>query len=78
MRGTDVFGNLNDRVAIVTGSGANIGEACARALAAAGAHVVVADINLPAPNRSPTDIVAGGGSAMAHGLDLADEQSTSI
>ena len=28
-----LFGNLNDRVAIVTGSGANIGEACARALA---------------------------------------------
>ncbi|MFX8852641.1 SDR family NAD(P)-dependent oxidoreductase, partial [Acinetobacter baumannii] len=59
-----LFGNLNDRVAIVTGSGANIGEACAKALAGAGAHVVVADINLPAAQSVAAAIVDSGGSAM--------------
>lgn len=70
-----LFGDLSGRVAIVTGSGANIGEACARALAGAGAHVVVADINLNAAEAVVEEIVASGGSAMAHALDLADEQS---
>ncbi|CAM4197242.1 NAD(P)-dependent dehydrogenase (Short-subunit alcohol dehydrogenase family) [Novosphingobium lubricantis] len=70
-----LFGNLNDRVAIVTGSGANIGEACARALAGAGAHVVLADINLAAAQAVADDIVKNGGSAMAHVLDLAEESS---
>ncbi|MDP3552199.1 MAG: SDR family oxidoreductase [Novosphingobium sp.] len=70
-----LFGNLNERVAIVTGSGANIGEACAKALAGAGAHVVVADINLGAAETVAAAIVASGGSAMAHYLDLAEEQS---
>src|SRR5690606_2132972 len=60
---------------IVTGSAANIGEACVRALAGAGADVVVADINLDGARAVAEDIVAGGGSAMAHELDLADEQS---
>lgn len=39
-------GQLAGKVAIVTGSGANIGEACAKALAREGAAVIVADINL--------------------------------
>ena len=70
-----LFGNLNGRVAIVTGSGANIGEACAKALAGAGAHVVVADINVAAAESVAAEIVASGGSAIAHSLDLADEQT---
>jgi NAD(P)-dependent dehydrogenase (short-subunit alcohol dehydrogenase family) len=67
--------NLAGRVAIVTGSGANIGEACARALAAAGAAVVLADINLAGAERVAADIAGGGGTAMAHPLDLTDEAS---
>ncbi len=67
--------HLGGRVAIVTGAGANIGEACARTLAAAGAHVVLADLNLAGADAVASDIVAGGGSAMAHPLDLADEPS---
>lgn len=38
---------LNGRVAIVTGAGTGIGEACARALSRAGAAVLVADIDEP-------------------------------
>lgn len=36
---------LTDQVALVTGAGQGIGKACAIALAEAGAHVIVADIN---------------------------------
>ncbi|HEY9581277.1 MAG TPA: hypothetical protein VIR65_15620 [Rhizorhapis sp.] len=47
---------LSGRVAVVSGSGANIGEACAKALAEAGASVVLADIKstalLPLPRKS--------------------------
>ena len=67
--------HLAGRVAIVTGSGANIGEACARALADAGASVILGDINLAGAERVADDIVAGGGTAIAHPLDLAEEGS---
>ena len=38
---------LEDKIALVTGAGQGIGDACAMALAKAGATVVVADINGP-------------------------------
>jgi NAD(P)-dependent dehydrogenase (short-subunit alcohol dehydrogenase family) len=66
---------LKGRVAIVTGSGANIGEACARALAAAGAAVVLADINVDGATAVAASIEQAGGQAMAHPLDLAEEAS---
>ncbi|MBX6323681.1 MAG: SDR family NAD(P)-dependent oxidoreductase, partial [Rhodospirillaceae bacterium] len=37
--------DLKGRVAVVTGGGRGIGLACARALAEAGARVVIADID---------------------------------
>lgn len=67
--------DLTGKVAIVTGSGANIGEACVRALAGAGASVVVADINIKGAEAVANDIVAQGGQAMAHVLDLAEAAS---
>jgi len=39
--------NLKDKVAIVTGGGSGIGRAAALRLGAAGARIVVADLNLP-------------------------------
>ena len=42
---------LQDKVAIVTGAGRGLGEAVARAFAAEGAKVVVADIDLSAAQR---------------------------
>jgi NAD(P)-dependent dehydrogenase (short-subunit alcohol dehydrogenase family) len=38
-------GRLQGRVAIITGGGAGIGEACCRLFAASGAKVVIADVN---------------------------------
>jgi NAD(P)-dependent dehydrogenase (short-subunit alcohol dehydrogenase family) len=66
---------LDGRSAIVTGSGANIGEACAKALARAGARVALADINLEGAQRVAGEIQAAGGDAFACPLDLVDEQS---
>lgn len=66
---------LEGRVAIVSGSGANIGEACARALAVAGAKVVLADINIDGATKVAQDICNGGGEAFAYPLDLVDEDN---
>ena len=61
--------DLSDRVAIVTGGGSGIGEATAHVLAAAGAHVVVADIDLDAAERVCSHI---GERARARCCDVRD------
>lgn len=69
------MGILDGKIAIVTGSGANIGEACARKLAAEGAKVALADINLAGAERVVASIRNAGGEARAFALDLAQEDS---
>ncbi|MFF2273206.1 3-hydroxybutyrate dehydrogenase [Agromyces sp. NPDC058136] len=59
--------DLEGRRAIVTGGASGIGEACARAFAAAGAHVVIADLNAEAASRLADEL---GGEAWA--VDLGD------
>lgn len=68
-------GLVQGKVAIVTGSGANIGEACARKLAAEGAKVVLGDLNLAGAERVAGEIRAAGGDALAHPLDIGSEDS---
>lgn len=63
-------------VSIVTGAGGGIGEGYAKALAAEGAHVAVADINLEGAERVAEEIRAGGGDAFALHVDVADPAST--
>src|SRR3546814_18976356 len=65
------MGHLTGKVAIVTGSGANIGEACVRALAKAGALVVLADINIIGAERVAEEINSAGGTAFVQHPDLA-------
>jgi NAD(P)-dependent dehydrogenase (short-subunit alcohol dehydrogenase family) len=62
--------DLAGRTAIVTGGGTGIGEACARALSAAGAAVLVADIDGPSARAVAEQISAGGGRAEAHRADV--------
>jgi len=66
---------LDGKVAIVTGAGMGMGEATARAFAAAGAHVVVADFNSEAGEATAASITADGGSAAFVRADVsrADE-----
>jgi NADP-dependent 3-hydroxy acid dehydrogenase YdfG len=68
--------SLEGKIAWVTGAGTGIGEASAKALATAGAHVV-----LSGRRRAPLDevveaIVAAGGLAEAAPLDVADSSAT--
>jgi 3-oxoacyl-[acyl-carrier protein] reductase len=63
-------GRLDGRVAIVTGAGAGIGAAIARAFCTEGAHVVVADLDRDAAERTATGL---GERASAHAVDVTRE-----
>jgi len=65
-----IMGELDGRIALVTGAGSGIGRAAAQHLAAAGACVVLADLNARA---AETAAAAIGDRAHAHGLDVGDE-----
>ena len=62
---------LTGKVALVTGAGAGIGEAIARAFAQAGASVVCADVLSAAAEQVATNIRAAGGRAIAATCDVS-------
>ena len=66
---------FRDKVAFVTGAGRGIGEVYAKALAAEGAAVVLADIDQPAAAGVAQAITQAGGRALAVQCDVADETS---
>lgn len=66
---------LDGKIALLVGGGSGIGEAGAEALAANGAHVVVADLNLEHAERTVQTIVSRGYSAESVKLDLTDPSS---
>lgn len=63
------------RPVFITGAGNGIGAATAAAFGAAGHHVVVTDIDLSAAESTAARILAAGGSATAHLLDVADPEA---
>ncbi len=67
--------NLQDRVAVVTGSGSGIGRASALEFARAGARVVVVDINAVAARETVSQIQSAGGKALAVETDVANPDS---
>jgi NAD(P)-dependent dehydrogenase (short-subunit alcohol dehydrogenase family) len=66
---------IDGRVAIVTGAASGIGRASAQTLAAAGAAVAVADINLQGAEETVALIEAAGGTGLAVEADIASEES---
>jgi NAD(P)-dependent dehydrogenase (short-subunit alcohol dehydrogenase family) len=66
---------LVDKVSVVTGAGAGIGRAIARAFAAEGSHVVVADINADSAAETASLIEESGGKAIAITADVAVPES---
>lgn len=63
---------LIERTVVITGAASGIGAAIAAGLAAEGAAVAVADLNLPAAQAVADRIVADGGRAIAVRVDVAE------
>jgi 3-oxoacyl-[acyl-carrier protein] reductase len=61
------------KVAVITGGGRGFGKAFGAALAARGAHVVLADIDGAAAATAAAEITDSGGSASGIACDVADE-----
>ncbi|HEY7200903.1 MAG TPA: SDR family NAD(P)-dependent oxidoreductase [Candidatus Dormibacteraeota bacterium] len=67
--------DLSRRSALVVGAASGIGEASAHALAAFGARVACADVDLPGAERTTAAIAGEGGAAEAIALDVRDPAS---
>ena len=64
--------NFKGKVAIVTGGGSGIGAAVARQLGAAGAKVVVADLDIKGADEEVARIEKAGGEAASYKIDVGD------
>lgn len=71
----DVSGRFEGKVAVVTGAGGGIGEGYARALAAEGAAVIVAELDEPNGRRVADAITDEGGRALFVRTDVASPES---
>ena len=67
---------LEDKVAIITGSGSGIGRAAAGLFAEEGAKVVVADINLESAHQTVQGIQSAGGEAISVEADVSKEEDS--
>lgn len=67
--------DLAAKVALITGAAEGIGRGCARVLSAAGAHVIVADIQEAIARRTVDELRQSGASVEFLRLDVADENS---
>jgi 3-oxoacyl-[acyl-carrier protein] reductase len=63
---------FENRTALITGGAIGFGRAFARALAAEGANVVLADIDADGAERTAAELVSGGAHAIAVDCDVAD------
>jgi NAD(P)-dependent dehydrogenase (short-subunit alcohol dehydrogenase family) len=68
-------GQLDGKVALITGGGSGIGRACALRFAVEGARVCAADLNLEGAAQTVAAIEQAGGQALAWQVDTSDEQA---
>ncbi len=68
-------GLLDGKLALITGAGSGIGEAIARAMADAGARVIVVDVNAEGATRVANEI---GANATAYPLDVTDRTACDV
>lgn len=68
---------FNGKTAIVTGAASGIGAAIAEELAASGATVVIADLNIDHAQARADKITAAGGKALAFVANVADPEAVS-
>jgi NAD(P)-dependent dehydrogenase (short-subunit alcohol dehydrogenase family) len=69
------MGQIDGKVAIVTGGASGIGAACAATLAREGAKVVVTDLDNPRGEEVVDKIGSAGGEAMFLDQDVSNEES---
>ena len=69
------MGRLEDKVAFVTGGGRGIGRGICPALAAEGATVVVADLDMTTANQTAGELENAGRKALALALDVTSRDS---
>jgi 3-oxoacyl-[acyl-carrier protein] reductase len=67
--------SVKDLAVLVTGAAGGMGRATARVFAAEGAKVAVTDISAEATKAVASEIAAGGGTAKAWTLDVADRDN---
>ena len=65
--------NLSGKVAVVTGGGDGIGKGCCEILAAAGASVIVSDINADKAKAVADGINASGGKAVSVSCNVLED-----
>src|SRR6478736_5145446 len=66
---------LHGKIALITGAGTGIGRATARAMAAEGAKVVVAELNAASGEQTAQIIAQAGGDCIAVPTDVTQEDS---
>lgn len=66
---------LAGKVALITGAGTGIGRATAKAMAAEGAKIVVAELNKAAGEQTAQIVAQAGGECIAVQTDVTDEDS---
>jgi NAD(P)-dependent dehydrogenase (short-subunit alcohol dehydrogenase family) len=69
---------FDNRTALITGGAIGFGRAFARALAAEGANVVLADIDIAGAERTAAELVSVGGHAIAVDCDVADAEAVDV
>src|SRR5215469_3825606 len=67
------MGQLDGKVAIITGAASGIGKEIAKRFATEGAKVVIADLQLPSAEATATEINRAGGTAAGVAMDVSDE-----